>query len=189
MTDPTDADATDRRTALRLTAAALAAGLSGCLSNPWEPGADRGDGAGPATSDEAEGEPNSSTEPTDENETGGEAVESAEESGEDAGESGDDSPPEPDLVVEVAPDGFQFDPSSFEIGRGDTVRWVWRAGGHNLCVRSQPEDSAWEGTPGSASDTYGEGYEHVHTFEAAGDYEYFCAPHQTLGLEGSFTVR
>lgn len=184
MTDKTDADATDRRTALRLTAVGLAAGLSGCLSNPWEPGADRA-GDTPSASDDAEDEPDSSTESTDENETGGEVV----ESGEDTGESDDDSPPEPDIVVEVAPDGFQFDPSSFEIGRGDTVRWVWRAGGHNLRVRSQPDDSAWEGTPGSASDTYGEGYEHVHTFEVAGDYEYFCAPHQTLGLEGSFTVR
>jgi len=42
---------------------------------------------------------------------------------------------------------------------------------------------------GQACDTFAEGYEHVHTFEAPGDYEYCCAPHQTLGLEGSFTVR
>ena len=190
MTDQIDADATDRRTALRLAATALAGSLAGCLSNPWEPGAEPADDADASAADDGDAtddseEPSASASG---NETDGDTGEQSGETTGQSGANGDDSP-EPDLVVEVAPDGFQFDPSTFEIERGDTVRWVWRAGGHNLRVRSKPDESTWGGTPGSASDTYAEGYEHVHTFEAAGDYEYFCAPHQTLGLEGNFSVR
>ncbi len=55
-------------------------------------------------------------------------------------------------------------------------------------MRSKPDGAQWEGTPGDASDTYPEGYEHVFRFETPGEYVYFCAPHQTLGLEGSITV-
>jgi plastocyanin len=110
----------------------------------------------------------------------------------DATETATAVPPEerdPDQVVEVAPDGFVFSPETFTIEAGDTVHWQWKDSGHNVRVREQPEDSEWTGTPGGASDTYGEGYLHAHTFEVAGEYECFCAPHQTLGLEGSFTVR
>lgn len=180
MTDSNDADSTNRRTALRLAAGGLAAGLAGCLSNPWKPGGERArrENPGAAGGDDSSDGDEESVESSD---GGNESAGGDEESG--------DTTAEADLVVEVAPDGFQFAPSSFEIESGDTVRWVWRAGGHNLRVRSEPDGSSWDGTPGSASDTYGEGYEHVHTFEAPGDYEYFCAPHQTLGLEGRFTVR
>nr|WP_303648770.1 plastocyanin/azurin family copper-binding protein [Haloarchaeobius litoreus] len=95
---------------------------------------------------------------------------------------------EPDLVVEVAADGFSFAPETFSVAAGDTVHWVWRSSGHNVRIREKPDGSDWTGTPGTASDTYDEGYLHAHTFRASGRYEYFCAPHQTLGLEGSFDV-
>ncbi|SNZ03353.1 Copper binding protein, plastocyanin/azurin family [Natronoarchaeum philippinense] len=192
MTDQTDGDTTDRRTALRLAATGLAGSLAGCLSNPWEPGGEPANKSAAPTSDGGAGDTDDPSASTGGNETDGGGDEAGDEPGETGGASdgsSDDSPSEPDLVVEVAPDGFRFEPSTFEIERGDTVRWVWRASGHNVRVRSKPDESTWDGTPGSASDTYAEGNEHSHTFEATGDYEFFCAPHQTLGMEGSFTVR
>lgn len=90
-------------------------------------------------------------------------------------------------TVAVAQEGrLRFSPESFEIESGETVRWVWQAGGHNVLVDSKPEGSDWSGTPGT--DTYGGGYTHVHTFETTGTYEYYCGPHQGVGMDGSFEV-
>lgn len=164
-----------RRSLLSATGSALAAALAGCVTNPWGPeSGSASDGDTRAPSDDASGTAPSS----DATETTGEDTERP--------------PPlerEPAQVVAVAPDGFRFDPESFEIDAGETVHWRWEDSGHNLRVREKPDGSDWEGTPGTASDTYDEGYEHAHTFDAPGEYRYFCAPHQTLGLEGTFTVR
>lgn len=200
--------ASGRRRVLLAAGASLSAALAtaGCLSNPWgpsSPGADdpaggAGDdpGTGPGTT--SGGEPTAETTTAD-----GDGGTTADDNGgttrgddaattTDATETATAVPVEerePDQVVEVAPDGFVFSPETFTIEAGDTVHWQWKDSGHNVRVREQPEDSEWTGTPGGASDTYGEGYLHAHTFEVAGEYECFCAPHQTLGLEGSFTVR
>lgn len=180
----TDRSTASRRRLLRAVGAAAVAALAGCTSNPWEPG---------GTSDTANGSPSGDDvtgTPDDEDETVDPEDDGESSDGEDSTESTDDDgePADPDLIVEVAPDGFQFDPGSFDIDVGETVRWVWKAGGHNVRVRSKPDGSSWTGTDGSASDTYGEGHEHSHTFDTPGEYEYFCAPHQSLGLEGQFTV-
>lgn len=53
---------------------------------------------------------------------------------------------------------------------------------------STPEDSTWSGTPGGDGTTYDTGYVYEYTFEVAGEYEYYCAPHRSLGMTGSFTV-
>lgn len=165
-----------RRSLLSTTGVALAMTLSGCLTNPWGPESDSAsnDDARATADDGADGTNSSS--------------DTAEADSDDA-----ERPPplerEPAQVVAVAPDGFQFDPETFEIDAGGTVHWVWKDSGHNLRVREKPDGSDWEGTPGTASDTYDDGYEHAHTFDTPGEYHYFCAPHQTLGLEGSFTVR
>ncbi|WP_226007166.1 plastocyanin/azurin family copper-binding protein [Natrinema salinisoli] len=173
-----------RRTLLSTTASALAVGISGCLTNPWGPDSDD------VSSDDAETATGGNSEETDPP-----SDPSENETDDGGGTDSDDTeitPPleqAPSQVVEVAPDGFQFDPESFEIDAGETVHWIWMDSGHNLRVRAKPEGSDWKGTPGTASDTYDEGYEHGHTFEEPGEYRYYCAPHQTLGLEGSFTVR
>ncbi|WP_276273022.1 plastocyanin/azurin family copper-binding protein [Haloarcula litorea] len=93
---------------------------------------------------------------------------------------------DPDQRVAVAPDGFVFEPETFEIAVGDTVQWVWEGGGHNVEPTATPSGSDWRGTPGD--DTYPEGYTHSHTFAVAGEYEYHCVPHQSLGMDGSFAV-
>jgi len=99
--------------------------------------------------------------------------------------------PTPDVaqVVSVAPDGeFRFDPESFEIAAGETVRWTWVGGGHNVRATSTPSGSDWAGTPGGDGETYGGGYTYEYTFDVAGEYDYVCIPHESLGMTGSFTV-
>jgi plastocyanin len=171
------------------------AAVSGCLTNPWGPDSAGGDTGADTDGSDGDG---STADTTD----GGQDDDAEDADGEstDSESSGDETtaeqtattvPPEdrePDQVVEVAPDGYTFEPETFEVSPGDTVHWVWRDGGHNVRVHSRPDGSEWEGTPGGATDTYSEGYLHAFTFETSGEYEYFCAPHQSLGLEGSFTV-
>lgn len=93
------------------------------------------------------------------------------------------------MTVEVGPDGrFRFDPETFEIAVGETVRWVWRAQGHNVKPASVPSGAEWEGTPGDEFATFDSGYTYSYTFDTAGTYEYYCAPHRSSGMTGSFTV-
>jgi len=99
--------------------------------------------------------------------------------------------PRPEVAQEVAvgpDDTFSFEPDSFEISVGDTVRWVWKAGGHNVKANSTPDESDWSGTPGGEFDTFDAGHVYTHTFEVAGDYEYYCGPHESVEMMGSFTV-
>ncbi|WP_323675453.1 plastocyanin/azurin family copper-binding protein [Halorubellus sp. PRR65] len=201
-----------RRRVLAVAGASLSAlATAGCLSNPWGP-ARPGARSSTATADGGESAPATATtrgsEPTTDADADTTRVDAT--SGDDgdttvadetteattteptATETATAVPPEerePDQVVEVAPDGFRFAPETFTIDAGDTVHWQWKDSGHNVRVREKPDASDWTGTPGDASDTYGEGYLHAHTFDEPGEYECFCAPHQTLGLEGSFTVR
>lgn len=94
-----------------------------------------------------------------------------------------------DQRVVVGPAGtFTFDPSEFAIAAGDTVVWTWDSGGHNVRPASTPAASGWGGTPGGDGTTYDEGYTHRYTFDAPGEYEYYCAPHRSLGMTGTFTV-
>ncbi|NHN41456.1 halocyanin [Halorubellus sp. JP-L1] len=188
-------------------ALSLVLASAGCLSNPWGPdrpdagtstdtatspaidGSTDGDDAAATTADDGTG--GETTTDTDDGATTSDGDRTTTDGGS-AETATETTPPEerePDQVVEVAPDGFRFEPETFAIDAGDTVHWQWTDTGHNVRVREKPEGSDWTGTPGSASDTYAEGYLLAHTFEAAGDYECYCAPHQSLGMEGSFTVR
>ncbi|MBX0287860.1 plastocyanin/azurin family copper-binding protein [Haloarcula salinisoli] len=94
--------------------------------------------------------------------------------------------PEAAQVVAVATDGFSFSPASFEIAAGETVRWEWAAGGHNVKPDTTPEGSDWSGTAGS--DLYSSGHTYSYTFEVAGEYSYYCQPHRGSGMTGSFIV-
>lgn len=150
-----------RRTLLRLAAGASVAGLAGC-----------GDGASDAPGTEptpTESTPTPTSTPTD---------------------TPTPTPAELDAdhVVEVGPGSFVFEPATLEIAAGETVGWIWRSGGHNIVVDSAPDASTWEGTEGGSGTTYGTGHTHTHTFEVAGQYDYFCAPHRSAGMVGSLTV-
>lgn len=92
-------------------------------------------------------------------------------------------------VVRVGPNGeFSFAPSSFEIAAGETVRWTWDSSGHNVRPSVTPDGADWPGTPGGDGTLYDAGYTYSFTFEVTGTYEYYCAPHRSLGMTGAFTV-
>ncbi|WP_121822134.1 plastocyanin/azurin family copper-binding protein [Halostella salina] len=77
-----------------------------------------------------------------------------------------------------------FDPAELYIAPGTTVTFEWTGGNHNIIVDSQPSDANWEGH----QPIEGPGTTHEHTFEVLGDYNYYCSPHQSLGMEGVIHV-
>ena len=163
----------DRRRYLRAVALPGGiAGIAGCT----------GDGEEAATpTEESTATPAETDEPTD-GQTESPTAEST-------ATSTPEPPADPDQRVAVG-DGLSFDPEAFEISVGDTVLWEWVGAGHNIKYDdgSVPEGTDWTGTEGSRTTTYGEGHVHWHTFDAAGEYAYYCVPHQSSGMRGQFTV-
>jgi plastocyanin len=92
-------------------------------------------------------------------------------------------------VVTVAADGkFRFAPETFTVAAGETVRWEWAAGGHNVVPDTTPGGADWSGSPGAPEELLDAGATYEYTFETPGEYEYYCSPHQGIGMVGSFTV-
>jgi plastocyanin len=91
-------------------------------------------------------------------------------------------------TVAVGEDGFTFTPATFEIAAGETVRWEWAAGGHNVVANNTPSGADWSGTPGAPNRTFSSGHTYTHEFTVAGEYSYYCAPHRSLDMKGSFSV-
>jgi plastocyanin len=91
-------------------------------------------------------------------------------------------------TVAVGADGFTFTPATFDIAVGETVRWEWAAGGHNVVASNTPSGADWSGTPGAPDRTFSSGHTYTHEFTVAGEYSYYCAPHRSLDMKGSFTV-
>lgn len=92
-------------------------------------------------------------------------------------------------------DQLVFDPDSLTISVGDTVTWVTvGAIPHtSTCdpeLAANPEESVQlpEGAETWDSGTVNEGEEFSHTFEVAGDYTYFCIPHEAAGMIATLTV-
>ncbi|MFB6269903.1 MAG: plastocyanin/azurin family copper-binding protein [Halobacterium sp.] len=167
----------ERRAFLAASAAGLAA-LAGCAS-----GGDGTETSTPETTAGATTTDAQTTTATTADATTGQATATTEATT--AGTTADSDP----VVVTVAPGGsLVFDPETVTVAAGTTVRWEWDAGGHNVRVASQPEGANWTGTEGSATDTYGSGHVYEFTFEVAGTYEYYCAPHRSAGMTGSVVV-
>ena len=92
-------------------------------------------------------------------------------------------------TVEVGPGGnYTFVPGTDEplvIAPGTTVEFVWKSDNHNVVVSSQPEGASWSGHEPIENS----GFSFSHTFETLGTYEYFCQPHQALGMTGTIEVK
>lgn len=93
-----------------------------------------------------------------------------------------------DATVEVGPnEEFAFEPGTDEplrVDAGATVEFVWRSGGHNVLVESQPDGADWEGHESIEA----EGFSVAFAFETPGRYEYVCEPHESLGMVGTLVV-
>ena len=95
---------------------------------------------------------------------------------------------------DVLVDGFSFTPSAVTIAPGDTVRWTWGLGFHDV---ESGSGGAFDGIFDSGAPLTSPGHTFEVTFDAAflaahpvpGDvYGYYCAIHVPFGMEGSVTV-
>ncbi|MCH2644713.1 MAG: plastocyanin/azurin family copper-binding protein [Candidatus Poseidoniaceae archaeon] len=85
-------------------------------------------------------------------------------------------------VVTVDSTNLRFTPSTLTINEGDTLRFVW--GGQALPHNSVEENGVFDsGDPERAVD-----YGHVFDYDSAGTYNFFCEPHESVGMLGSVTV-
>ena len=85
-------------------------------------------------------------------------------------------------VVTVDSTNLRFNPSTVTLNEGDTLRFVW--GGQALPHNSVEENGVFDsGDPERAVD-YGHGFD----YDSAGTYNFFCEPHESVGMLGSVTV-
>ena len=92
-------------------------------------------------------------------------------------------------TVDVGPGGnYTFVPGTDEpltIAPGTTVEFVWQSDNHNIVVDSQPDGANW----GGHEPIENTGFTYTHTFDTVGTYEYFCQPHQALGMSATIEVQ
>jgi hypothetical protein len=81
---------------------------------------------------------------------------------------------------DVTVQNFSFNPQSLTITVGDIVKWTNNSGTHN--VRAN-DDSFFSGPAAPAP------WEFTHTFNAVGDFPYYCEPHQGMGMTGTIIVQ
>jgi len=82
--------------------------------------------------------------------------------------------------------GTTFDPPSVPIVEGDTVRWVWSAGGHTVTNGTGAVDPNAGVLFDATLDTFNPTFEYV--FMTAGTYPYFCRPHELFDMKGTIEV-
>jgi len=110
-------------------------------------------------------------------------------------------PEDADHVVDVR--AVAFEPQELTVSAGDTVAFAHRAGEAHTVVAYEDgipggaeywasggfdsESAAregWENGEGAVQS----GQSYVHTFETAGEHEYFCTPHEAAGMTGTIVV-
>jgi plastocyanin len=107
----------------------------------------------------------------------------------DAGEAADKNP-----VVEMSNE-LRFAPDELTIRLGQTVTWT-NTGTMVHTVTSDPQKAqnpghaqVPEGATGWDSGLLRGGQTWTHTFDVAGDYTYFCIPHESANMIGKITVK
>jgi plastocyanin len=89
---------------------------------------------------------------------------------------------------------FVFDPAELTINVGDTVTWVvvGEFPHSTTCDPAKAADPAHAVLPEGAepwdSGILQTDQEFSHTFDVAGEYSYFCIPHESMGMLGKLTV-
>lgn len=162
----------DRRTVLRGAGALAVSGvLAGCGGGSDDGGDDNGDDGDTEGGDGGSDIPSEvSNYLSDANNYDGSVVD----------ETGSDS-----VTVDVGAgdNGFAFGPAAVRISTGTEVTWEWtgRGAGHNVVA----EDETF-----TSGDEYvaEEGHTYSYTFEEAGNYNYYCVPHQGSGMLASVIV-
>ena len=94
------------------------------------------------------------------------------------------------VTIEMITEGGQFyyDPVGIQVEPGTTIRFVNASGSHNTVSYSADNDRPQripEGAEGWAS-AIGQDFE--VTLSAEGVYDFFCQPHEALGMVGRIVV-
>lgn len=154
-------------------------GLSGCL------GYQGGSGGTPAPSQT----------PTPEHGAGDQHEEGSHEGGEhQAGELAHEPAENAEVAMVTTEDGsgYHFEPHVVWVRPGGTVSWTLESGTHSATayhpdndrpLRMPDEATAWDS--GLLTE---QGASFDHTFEIEGVYDYYCIPHEALGMVGSVLV-
>ena len=87
-------------------------------------------------------------------------------------------------LINVEVRNNEFDPASITINVGDTVRWTNVEGFHNVNATT----ATFPSNPEGFGNEVGAGWTFEHVFTIAGDYNYQCDPHASLGMTGDITV-
>lgn len=89
---------------------------------------------------------------------------------------------------------FVFIPDRLTIQPGETVTWVLQSGGHTVTAYHPKNHSAYQSRiPADAEPWDSElltekGATFVWTFTEEGVYNYFCRPHESVGMVGAIVV-
>jgi plastocyanin len=89
--------------------------------------------------------------------------------------------------VQVGPNGFlvfadgETGTNTTTITAGDTVEWVWASSGHSTTRIGTPK--TWDSGVQQGPFTFSV------TFPDPGTFDYFCIPHQSLGMTGTIMVK
>lgn len=97
-------------------------------------------------------------------------------------DAGDGEPESHEVLMVTEGSDFYFEPIGLHVQPGDTVTWILDSGTHSSTAYEDriPEGAeAWDS--GNISQ---EGAEFTYTFEEEGTYDYYCTPHQQLGMVG-----
>ncbi len=106
------------------------------------------------------------------------------------------TPTEADHTVAMVTEGreYYFDPIGLFVEAGATVAWEIRSGTHSSTAYSRTNNGVSETRIPDGADAWdstvlaGRGASHSHTFVTPGTYDYFCVPHDSLGMVGRIVV-
>jgi halocyanin-like protein len=86
------------------------------------------------------------------------------------------------IEVGAGSDGYAFNPAAVWVDPGTTIVWEWtgEGGQHNVVGNNV------DFTSGDPIDE--EGYTYEETFEESQIVEYYCSPHENLGMLGAIAV-
>ena len=85
----------------------------------------------------------------------------------------------------ISNSGTSWVPSALTINVGDTVTWVNTGGTHNV----NGTTTTFPNNPESFGNSIAAGWTYQHVFTIAGNYDFQCDPHASMGMTGTITVQ
>lgn len=179
-----------RRQLLKLTGSFAVVGLAGCSSAGDGPDGGGATGTPPGTEDDhAE---TASQDDHDDDHGGADDHQETDSHGHNHDEGTPDAPMHAaEVAMRTEDDGQHFAPHMTWVEVGGTVTWHVESGTHDV-VAYHPDNDGPQRIPDAsspwASDLLAEGQTFEHTFEEPGVYDYFCTPHEAVGMVGTVIV-